>query len=179
MDSCADSSRVRLPVRTRSSFLGMRPCVRGPATRRCRAQLPATPPLAAQLAGARPHPRPARAGHCGEACARANSRCRTRRSSSSLPKRQRNGLSLNLLAQLGPVDQPHLAIHVLDQRGAAFNPVAVVALANTVDVPNLGMVNVAAHDGVDAALARRLGHSFLEAADVLHGGLRLVLQIHG
>jgi hypothetical protein len=43
---------------------------------------------------------------------------------------------------------------VLDQRGAAFHPVAVVAIQRAVDLAHLGAVDMAADHAVVAALAR-------------------------
>ena len=53
---------------------------------------------------------------------------------------------------------------MLDQRGAALHPVAVVVVGDFADLPDLGRMNVAANDAVGAALVGRMGDSFLEAA---------------
>ena len=68
-------------------------------------------------------------------------------------------------------------VEILDQRGAAFDPVAVVAVEDAVDVADLGLVDVAADHAVDAAPARLAGHRVLEVADELDGVLDLVLQV--
>jgi hypothetical protein len=53
---------------------------------------------------------------------------------------------------------------VLHQRGEAFDPVAVVAVAHAADVADLRLVDVAAHHAVEAASARLVR----EPAGALH-----------
>jgi len=49
---------------------------------------------------------------------------------------------LDLLAQFGPVDQTQPPIHIFDQRSAAFDPITVVAIEDSVDLAHLGAMNV-------------------------------------
>ena len=71
------------------------------------------------------------------------------------------------------------AVEMLDQRRATFDPVAVVAIENAVDAPDLGAVDVAADDSVDTAAACFRDHRLLVVADVLDGVLDFVLQVRG
>src|ERR1700685_2396970 len=75
---------------------------------------------------------------------------------SCLANRQGGRHRFRLSAQLGPIDQPQLTIHVLDERRATLHPIAVIAIQYAVDVAHLGPVDVAANHGIDSALARRL-----------------------
>src|SRR3546814_2969782 len=69
---------------------------------------------------------------------------------------------------LGTGQDLQAAVHVLDQRRAAFHPIAVVDVEHAVDHAHLGGVDMAADDSVDA-LAPGLGHHrLLELADELH-----------
>ena len=78
---------------------------------------------------------------------------------------------------LGPVHDAQATIEVLDQRGAAFDPVAVIAVEDAIDVADLGVVDVAADHAVDAAPARFARHRVLVAVDELDRVLDLVLQV--
>src|SRR5580704_12675548 len=51
--------------------------------------------------------------------------------------------------QRGPIDQFHAAVMMLNQGGAAFNPIAVVHVHHTVDLAHFSVVNVAADDAVE------------------------------
>src|SRR5688572_9076801 len=75
-----------------------------------------------------------------------------------------------------PVDDPHLACVRLHQRGEAFDPVAVVAVEDPADVADLGLVDVAADDPVEAAPARLARKRHLELADVAHRVLHAMLE---
>jgi len=66
---------------------------------------------------------------------------------------------------------------VLDQRGQALDPVAVVAVEDAVDLAHLRVVDVAAHHAVHAALARLARHGGLEVADVADRALDLELEV--
>ncbi len=56
-------------------------------------------------------------------------------------------------AQRHPMQDLEPAVVMLDQRRAALDPVAVVAVKHAADVADLGMMDVAADDAVDAARA--------------------------
>ena len=66
---------------------------------------------------------------------------------------------------------------MLDQRGQALDPVAVVGIGQAVDHPQLGMVDVAADHAVDAAPARLADHRQLEVVDEADRTLDLELQV--
>src|SRR5271165_6213288 len=53
--------------------------------------------------------------------------------------------------QCGPVDQLQPAVMVLDERGAAFDPVAVIEIQHTLHLAHFGMMDVAADHPVEAA----------------------------
>ena len=65
---------------------------------------------------------------------------------------------------------------MLDDCGAAFDPVAAVAVEHAVGHSHLGMVDVAADDAVEATPLRILGERGLEPVDGLHRLLDLPLQ---
>ena len=54
-----------------------------------------------------------------------------------------------------PVEHLEAPVDVLDQGGAALDPVPVVGVHETLDVAQLGVVDVAADDAVHAAPAGR------------------------
>src|SRR5271169_5220266 len=68
---------------------------------------------------------------------------------------------------------------MLDERGAALDPVAAVAIENPAEIANLGVVNMAADDAVDPAAARFIGHHLAKRDNVLHGVLDPMLQKGG
>ena len=65
---------------------------------------------------------------------------------------------------------------MLDQRGEALDPVAVVGVEDAVDLAQLGMVDVPADDAVHTALARLARQRLFEVADIADRPLYLVLQ---
>ena len=67
-------------------------------------------------------------------------------------QRERRGFAWDQSAQLGPGDDLEASIEVLDQCGATFHPIAVVAVSDTVDVFDLGVVNMPTNHAVGAAL---------------------------
>ena len=77
--------------------------------------------------------------------------------------------------RIGPGDDLETAVLVLDQRGAAFHPVAAVHVANAVLVADGGVVDMAADHAVGAVPPRLGGERLLEGADVVHGVLDLQL----
>ena len=68
-------------------------------------------------------------------------------------------------------------LRILDERGAAFDPVAVVAVDDVAVGADFGGVDVAADDAVDAPPARLGDDRLLVVADVLDRVLDLVLQV--
>jgi hypothetical protein len=83
----------------------------------------------------------------------------------------------SFVVRRSPRDDRQLAGVVLDERGQALDPVAVVAVENAVDVADFGLVDVPAHDAVAAAAARFVGHHALELRDEVHRVLDLMLQV--
>src|SRR5262249_34985210 len=80
-------------------------------------------------------------------------------------------------AQLDPVNDLEPAVPVLDEGGAAFDPVAVVTVDNVTDRANLGLVDVAADDAVEAAAPRLVSHRRGVVADIFDGVLDLALEV--
>ena len=66
---------------------------------------------------------------------------------------------------------------MLDQRGAAFDPVAVVAIQHAAEIADLGVMDMAADDAVEAAAARLIGQRIGKRANILHGVLDPELQV--
>lgn len=77
------------------------------------------------------------------------------------------------------MDQFEITGEVLDECSAAFHPVAAVEVAQPVDRPHLGAMDVATNDSVDLAQVRETGHRVFVLRDELHGGLGLVFEVGG
>src|SRR5271165_1228609 len=78
-----------------------------------------------------------------------------------------------------PIDKLEPAIEMLDERGAALDPIAVIAIKHTVHLANLGVMDVAADDTINTTTVRLGGHRIRERADVLHCVFHPVLEIGG
>jgi len=78
---------------------------------------------------------------------------------------------------LAPSDDTKFPVERLDQCCQAFDPVAAVAIQETVDVADFGVMDVAAQHAVVAVAARLARQYLLEAADEADGVLHLVLQV--
>src|ERR1700691_5676096 len=70
-----------------------------------------------------------------------------------------------------------LAAAILDQRGAALDPVTRVAVKDTVELSDFRPMNMAADDAVELAAARRLCGRLLETVHVFHRIADPALQI--
>src|SRR6266568_7063088 len=68
---------------------------------------------------------------------------------------------------------------MLDQRRAAFDPIAVIVISDIADLANFGRMDVAADDSMSAALMRRTRDDFLKARNELHRVLDLLLEVRG
>ncbi len=79
----------------------------------------------------------------------------------------------------GPMHDRQSAVEILDQGGAAFHPVAVVAVEDAVDVADLGLVDVPAHHAIGAAAPGLRRHRVLELAHIADRVLDLVLEEGG
>ena len=80
---------------------------------------------------------------------------------------------------VGPVEDFHPAVLMLDQSGAAFHPVAVIIIDELAEAARLGGVDMAADDAVDLQPGRLVRDRFLEAGDELDRVLDLVLGVLG
>ena len=68
-------------------------------------------------------------------------------------------------------------VEMFDQRGAAFDPIAVVGVKNVANSADFGVVDMAADDAIESASAGHLGHRLLEIGDIADGVLHPVLEI--
>ena len=75
-----------------------------------------------------------------------------------------------------PVDQAEGAVLVFGERGAAFDPVAGIAVEQVVDGLEVGAVDVAADDAVDLLPADFRHQGLFEIAHVVDGFLAFVLE---
>src|ERR1700675_2764263 len=66
-----------------------------------------------------------------------------------------------------------------DKRGAAVDPVAVIAVEHAADVGHLGPMDMAADDAVQAAPTRGVRGSRLEAVHVAHRIADATLEVSG
>src|SRR5205823_4052611 len=82
-----------------------------------------------------------------------------------------------LALAFGPVDDLHSAVSVLDERGAALHPVAVVIVSYIPNLPDFRRMDVAADNALRAALVGRMRDHFLEARDELDRVLDLLLEV--
>src|SRR5471032_3371065 len=80
------------------------------------------------------------------------------------------------LRRICPAKNLHIPMGIFDKGAAAFNPVSVVVIKDIADLADLGMVDMAAHHPVDAAQLGLMRHDLLEAGDIFHRVLDLVLQ---
>src|ERR1700730_2841304 len=76
-----------------------------------------------------------------------------------------------------PMDQFEPAVEMLDESGAAFDPIAVIAIQHAVHLANFGVMDVATDYTIDTASVGLGGHGIGERADVLHCVLDPVLEI--
>ncbi len=75
------------------------------------------------------------------------------------------------------MDQSDVAGKILDQRRAAFHPVATVEILHAVDRLDLRAMDVAADDAVEVLHPGHLGECFFIIADMFHGALGLLFEI--
>src|SRR5580700_684342 len=66
-----------------------------------------------------------------------------------------------------PMDQLEPPIEMLDESGAALDPIAVIAIEYAVHLANLGVMDVAADHTIDPTAGCLGGHGIGERADVL------------
>ena len=76
-----------------------------------------------------------------------------------------------------PVKDLELSVEMLDESGAALDPITAVAIENIADLAELCMVDVAADYALDPAAARLVGYCFAKGGDVLHRVLDALLEI--
>ena len=65
-----------------------------------------------------------------------------------------------------PIDDVHFAAGFFDQRGAAFDPVAVVVIGDIADLADFGGVDMAADYAIEPAFLRLAGDCIFEVADI-------------
>ena len=87
------------------------------------------------------------------------------------------GAAMRSWAKSGPIDDAQAAHRIFGERGAAFDPVPVVAIDHARDVLDLGMVDVPADHPVEATRTGFACKCVLEIADEAGGVLHLQLQI--
>ena len=76
---------------------------------------------------------------------------------------------------IGPIDDLEAAVLVLDQRRAAFHPIAAIHVADAEIVVHHRVMDMAADHAVDLVAMRFRGQRLLEGADIVHRVLDLVL----
>ena len=91
------------------------------------------------------------------------------------PRRRPAGCGVSLRRDC-PAKNLHISAGIFDKGAAAFNPVSVVEVKDAADLADLGMMDMAAHHPVHAALSASRRHGFLEAGDIFDRVLDLVLQ---
>lgn len=69
----------------------------------------------------------------------------------------------------------NVALEILGECGAAFDPVPTVQVLDTLNRPDLGAVDVAANHPVHVRLSGDMDHALLEPGDVTDGALGLEL----
>jgi hypothetical protein len=65
---------------------------------------------------------------------------------------------------LAAVDDAEPPVLPFDESGQAFNPVAIIAIKNSIDMPHFGVVNMAADHAIDAASSGFASNGTLEIA---------------
>ena len=86
------------------------------------------------------------------------------------------GTGASRALRIGPGDDFEPAVLVLDERGAAFDPVAAVHVADAVLVADRGVVDMAADHAIGAVPPRFAGQGLFERADIVHRVLDLQLR---
>ena len=76
-----------------------------------------------------------------------------------------------------PTDQLELAIEMLDESSAALDPVTAIAIENTAEIANFGVMDMAADNAVNSAPPRLVGNRVAKRSDILHGILDPLFQI--
>ena len=92
-------------------------------------------------------------------------------------QRERRCFARDQSAHLGPGDDLEASIEVLDQCGATFHPITVVAVSDTVDVFDLGVVNMPTNHAVGAAIFGQPRHRTFVIVDEGHRVLDLVFEV--
>jgi len=87
--------------------------------------------------------------------------------------------SLRMVRLVRPIDDLKASIGVFHQSGQAFHPVAVIGIQDTIDIPQLGMVDMPAHDAIRATLARLAGERSLKVPNEAHRAFDFEFQVSG
>ena len=77
----------------------------------------------------------------------------------------------------GPVQQFQRTVKVFHQRGTTFNPVAIIAIQNTIDLAHLGAVDVPAYDPLVTTPLGFVGNSDFKISHVIECALYLLLEV--
>jgi len=75
------------------------------------------------------------------------------------------------------VDDFEATVVVLHQGGQRLHPIAVVTVQHTLDLADLGMVDVPAHHPVGTALSCLSRHCHLKVADIADSALDFELEV--
>ena len=76
-----------------------------------------------------------------------------------------------------PAQNLQISAGIFDKGAAAFNPVSIVKVEDVADLAHFGVVDVAAHHAVDAALGGGTRHDLLVARDIFDRVLDGALQV--
>src|SRR5215468_8645261 len=67
------------------------------------------------------------------------------------------------LRRICPAKNLHMPVGIFDKGATAFNPISVVEIKHIADPADFGMMDMAAHHAVHAALLGLMRHDLLEA----------------
>lgn len=73
-------------------------------------------------------------------------------------------------------DQLPATIMMLDQCGTTLDPIAIIHVSDTVNVSDLGDVDMTAYGAVKALAAAVMGDVLFEVLDMIKGALGLLLE---
>ena len=71
----------------------------------------------------------------------------------------------------------HSAVGVLDQGRQTFDPIAIVAVQNAVDIANFSVVNMSAHHAIESVFGRLGGHGHFKVIDETDGLFDFELEV--
>ena len=77
----------------------------------------------------------------------------------------------------GPANELQFTVILFHQRGATFDPIAVIIISNPSKIANFSMVDMPTNDAINAALDCSTRDRFFILADKLHGVFNAHLHI--